>query len=79
VPLTPTVSAAINPRSLRLNPALELGRRLGVLPVNVWMYVVAEHEPGDSRAAWARDQEDLETIVAGIRHDVIAWITHGVN
>jgi hypothetical protein len=79
VPLAPTTCAAINPRSLKLNSVLELGRRLGVLPVNVWVYVVAEARQGQNGAAWLDMDDDLGPIVAAIRHDVVAWLTHGVN
>lgn len=66
VPLAPTTCAAINPRTLKLNPVLEMGRRLGVLPVNVWVYVVSEARQGHHGAAWLDTDDDLGPIVAAI-------------
>lgn len=83
VPLQPRGCAAINPKTLRINQVLELGRRLGVLPINVWVYVVADSgTPGEDRSstgAWNQGECELDTVVASIRHDVIAWLTHGTN
>ena len=66
--------AAMNPHTLNVNCALELGRRLGLLPPTVWVYVVAGQNFELSDACTPAVLEDVEPIVASIRHDIVAWL-----
>ena len=63
-----------NTHTLSVDAALELGLELGMLPADVWIYVVAAEDFGFGEEVSAPVADCIPEAVRRIRHDVEAWL-----
>ncbi len=73
------VPAAASPpgasaHTLDINTALELGRRLGLLPQHVWLYVVGSTDFGYGRECSPPVAQAIPRLVRQVREDIADWL-----
>jgi Ni,Fe-hydrogenase maturation factor len=63
----------VSAHTLDVNTALELGRRLGLLPPNVWLYVVGCSDFGYGRECSPPVALAIPRLVRQVREDIAQW------
>lgn len=66
--------AGLSAHTLNVNTALELGRRLGLLPPDVWLYVVGGADFGRGRRCSPVVAAAVPRLARQVREDIVDWL-----